>query len=143
MSIIVPKSLLEKAKRAAAKQLVSKETAGNTLTITTSITEREDVMDTAILLRLYRLADARLDSLITEHTVGIVSIRSADTAIDTYTEEYLLDLPISYEGIARLCRSLLEAIKKYEMDPPEHWLKYGNEQDFPYEYELERAQIGM
>lgn len=94
-----------------------------------------DIRVQAQLQRLKDITDEKLPTIIDEHVQNIHSQSSADRAVDIYTSDYLLSLPISHDGISKLCGTLIGVTEKYGVDIPSTWKDFaiGN---FDYEAEL-------
>lgn len=101
-----------------------------------------DTRELAVSIRLHRLADAHLHEVINEHVLQIHSVGTADMAVDTYDDEYLLGLSVSYRGLAQLCQLLITAVRKYNVEPSKTWVQFANE-DFPYEQEIEESALNL
>jgi hypothetical protein len=98
----------------------------------------QETVESATLYRLYRLVDKDFNRILSEHIDSIVDTRSADTAIDMYDMNYLLNLPLSYLAISELCTNLSALVSKYGISTPAAWRDAINGM---YPYEIETEQI--
>jgi len=96
----------------------------------------EEMVMYATLSRLHRVVDKNFDRIVNDHVTNITSVVTADKAVDVYTQDYFLDLPVSYNSLSRLAEILSAAVKKYGVSPPKSWgeMACGN---FPFQTELE------
>lgn len=102
--------------------------------------DAQDLAQTATLLRLKRIVDKNFNNLLEEHCLRIQNMRSADTAASAYTEDYLLELPISYDALRTLCDTMCILVRRYGVEPPQHWIDMA-QGDFNYDKELDLSEL--
>ena len=127
-------ALLHKARVLAGENVEMAEMQQADAVDTNEMT-REEKVAYATLARLQRIVDKHADAELNDHLVNIQNVQSADRAVDAYTEDYLLDLDLSYDKLMELAQKLSAACNKYGVAAPLTWQQMAQGQ-FDYDKEL-------
>lgn len=96
----------------------------------------EEIRQLGSMTRMVRLVDADLQQIIADHTIGVTNVASADKMVDICTESYLLDRPLSFQGISLLAEAVCARVEKFGVSPSPSLLNARNG-NFDYRAEVD------
>lgn len=94
----------------------------------------EELTLLASMSRLYRLADKRYEEIVNDHLNNFSSPERADRMLDVLTEDYVLDLPLSYLALSAFLVEMKAAALRYKLKIPAFWDEFIQGQ---YDYKAE------
>lgn len=100
-----------------------------------------DVPLAVTLLRYESILSATVTKTIGEHMAQLSTKQKMRTAMDIYDADYLLNLPLPYSGIQKLCTELSGQCKGYGLLVPQVWRDFADGQ-FNWADELETLAKG-